>query len=38
MHEYLVAGFYATAAPHEIALAAEKAQLLFVDARVMMQD
>jgi hypothetical protein len=37
MHEHLVEGSHATDAPHEVALTAEKAQLLLVVARAMVQ-
>jgi hypothetical protein len=38
MHKHLVEHFYATAASHEVALTAEKAQLLLVDAHAVVQD
>jgi hypothetical protein len=38
MHEYLFEGFRDTVATHEVTLTAEKAQLLLVDARVMVHD
>jgi hypothetical protein len=38
MHEHLVEGFRAIVAPHEVALTAKKAQLLFVDSHTVVQD
>jgi hypothetical protein len=37
MHEQLVEGSRATAAPHEVALTVEKAQVFLVDVRTMVQ-
>ena len=38
MHEHLVQGFHITAVLYEVALTAEKAPLLFVDAHAMVQE
>jgi hypothetical protein len=37
MRKHLVEGFRVTAAPHEVALTVENAQLLLVDAHAMVQ-